>query len=670
MLGAGEQIKRFQEFFESRYLADFMEAARLGKKSVVIDFLELSKHDPELAELLLDQPEEVIKAAELSFDELDLPKHNPFQLRLGNLPKTQRMLIRDIRAEHIGKLLFIEGVVRNKSDVRPQVTIARFECPACGAVIPVPQLDAKFREPSSCSCGRKGKFRVLGKDLVDAQALVLEEASQDLDGGEQPKRMNVFLKNDLVSPLSDKKTNPGTKIRVVGALKEVPIPAKDGGKLTRFDLMIDANNVEATEEDFGDVIVTEEEEVQIKELAADPKIYQKMVDSIAPSIYGHERVKEALVLQLMGGVRKKRSDGVTSRGDMHVLLIGDPGSGKSQLLKRMVTVAPKARYVSGKGVSGAGLTAAVVKDEFLRGWSLEAGALVLTNRGICMIDELDKMSKEDTSAMHEALEQQTVSISKANIQATLRAETTVLAAANPKMGRFDPYEPIPQQINLPITLINRFDLIFPIKDLPDPTRDEEMSGFILNLHQNVVKEVELSTQLLRKYIAFAKKIDPVLTSDAMEEIKEYYLKMRSSGTEESGIKSVPISARQLEALVRLSEASARVRLSDKVTKRDARRAIDLLHYCLSQIGIDPDTGRIDIDRISTGMTASQRGKIHTVKEIIADLENRVGKPIPIDELVKECSEKGIDSDKVEEILEKLRREGDIFEPRRGFIQRI
>jgi replicative DNA helicase Mcm len=383
-------------------------------------------------------------------------------------------------------------------------------------------------------------------------------------------------------------------------------------------------------------------------------------------------VKEALLLQLVGGVRKVRSDKVVSRGDTHILLVGDPGSGKSAMLKRISVIAPKGRYVSGRGISGAGLTAAVVKDEFLKGWSLEAGALVLASNGICCIDEMDKMISEDRAAMHEALEQQTVSISKANIQATLISRTTVLAAANPKFGRFDPFGIIAEQINMPPTLINRFDLIFPIKDLPDEARDEKMASHILKLHQDPdFYEPEISTEFLRKYIAYAKqKVVPTITNNALQEIKEFYLKMRTSGSEEGGIKAIPISARQLEALVRLTEATARLRLSDKATESDAKRAIGLIEYCLMEVGLDKETGKIDIDRIATGISASQRSHIIVIKDIITDLENKVGKAIPIDDVIAEAKSKGVDEGKVEEVLEKLKRVGEIFEPRRGFLSKI
>ena len=448
---------------------------------------------------------------------------------------------------------------------------------------------------------------------------------------------------------------------------------RTGAQSIRYDLMMEANNIEPIEKAFGEVELDDLDEKEIRKLSEDPKIFEKLVKSIAPSIYGHEKVKEALVLQLMGGVRKHKEDGTTTRGDMHILLVGDPGAGKSQMLTFISKIAPKARLVSGKGATGAGLTATVVKDEFLRGWALEAGALVLANGGIAVIDELDKMNPEDRDALHEALEQQRISISKANIQATLRAETTVLAAANPKLGRFDPYAPIASQIDLPPTLINRFDLIFPIRDLPNKELDEKIAGHVLNLQQNPEDiKTEISGQLLRKYLSYAKqKIIPQLSNEAIQEIKDFYIDLRNSGQKGEGeIRPIPISARQLEALVRLAEASARSRLSDKVIRQDAKRAIELLKHCLMQVGFDYETGQIDIDRITTGVPASQRSRIVSVREIIKKLENKVGKMIPIADIINEAAEQNIDNAQVEEIIEQLKREAEIFEPRRGFISRL
>jgi len=669
---ASEQIKKFQEFLESYYYSQIVENLRKDNKFVVVDFADLSKFDLDLANGLLESPDDTIKAAEIAIAQFDLENIAGFKVRFKNLPESQNIMIRNIRSKHIGRLIYAEGIVRQKSDVRPQVTAAKFECPVCGNIINVLQLNGSFKEPTKCGCGRKGKFVMLSKELVDAQGIVLEEVPESLEGGEQPKRINIFLKDDLVSPLSEKKTNPGSKVSIIGIIKEVPIILKTGSKSTTFDIIVEANHIEAVEETFYEVKISEEDEQKIIELSQDPELYSKLVNSLAPSIYGYGKVKEALLLQLVGGVRKVRSDKVVSRGDTHILLVGDPGSGKSAMLKRISVIAPKGRYVSGRGISGAGLTAAVVKDEFLKGWSLEAGALVLASNGICCIDEMDKMISEDRAAMHEALEQQTVSISKANIQATLISRTTVLAAANPKFGRFDPFGIIAEQINMPPTLINRFDLIFPIKDLPDEARDEKMASHILKLHQDPdFYEPEISTEFLRKYIAYAKqKVVPTITNNALQEIKEFYLKMRTSGSEEGGIKAIPISARQLEALVRLTEATARLRLSDKATESDAKRAIGLIEYCLMEVGLDKETGKIDIDRIATGISASQRSHIIVIKDIITDLENKVGKAIPIDDVIAEAKSKGVDEGKVEEVLEKLKRVGEIFEPRRGFLSKI
>ncbi len=662
-------LAKLQEFIEKYYYAELLESSRKGIKFLVIDFQHLSQFDPEFAELLLDQPDESLRAIELAIEQFDL-KEKHITVRVKNLPKTSAIMVRNVRSKHLTKFVMIEGVVRQKSDVRPQVTSARFECPSCGNTLNTLQLDNKFKEPSRCSCGRKGKFRLLSKELCDAQGLVLEEIPEQLEGGEQPKRINAFLKNDLVSPLSERKTNPGSRVLICGVIKEVPIITRQGTQSTRFDLLFEANYVESIEEDFSDIAIDDKEMQQIIALSKDPQRMQKLVESIAPSIYGHDKIKEALLCQIAGGVRKKRDDGVITRGDMHVLLVGDPGAAKSQMLKRINVVAPKARYVTGKGATGTGLSAAVVKDEFLQGWSLEAGALVLANKGICMIDELDKMSKEDTWAMHEALEQQTVTINKANIQASLHCETTVLAAANPKFGRFDPYDTVANQIDLPPTLINRFDLIFPIKDLPDAGKDEKMAQFILALHKNNVETPPVETRLLRKYLAYAKQnIMPQLTDAAIAELQRYYLQMRSSASG-AGVKAIPISARQLEGLVRLAEACARLRLSAEVTKQDALDAIELMDYCLRQVAFDEETGTIDIDRIATAIPASQRNKILLVKEVIGDLENKLGKTIPLEDVTKGCVDKGMSESEVEEILQKLKRAGDVYEPRPGFITKL
>ncbi|MBT5215729.1 minichromosome maintenance protein MCM, partial [Candidatus Woesearchaeota archaeon] len=344
------------------------------------------------------------------------------------------------------------------------------------------------------------------------------------------------------------------------------------------------------------------------------------------------------------------------------------------LIKFIENAAPRARYVVGRAATSAGITASVVKDEFIKGWALEAGAIVLASGGYLLLDEMDKMSEEDTSAMHEAMAQQTVTIHKANIHATLQAQTSVLAAANPKFGRFDPYQPIAAQIDLPPALINRFDLIFPVRDLPNKEKDSAIATHILELQHNPMsKEPPIEIDLMRKYIAHAKQsINPKLTPGAIEEIKNFYVNLRNSSTvgDSDAVKPIPISARQLESLVRLAEGSARIRLSSKVTRSDARKSISIMRYCLMQVGFDPETGQIDIDRMTSGITASTRNKIHTVREIIGFFESKGKKSIPMEDIMAEATDKKISESQVEEIIEKLKREGEIYEPRRGFISKI
>jgi replicative DNA helicase Mcm len=669
-MDASQIVRTFQDFIEQNYLAQLLENARKGSKYLVVEFSELMKFAPDLADMLLDEPDEVLKGGEIACQQINDEAAGTV-VRVRGLPAVCSLLVRNIRSKNLKRFYTIEGIVRQKTDVRPQVTSAKFECPSCGNVLVVLQLDSKFKEPPKCSCGRKGKFRILQKELVDAQMLKLEEVPEQLEGGAQPKRIDVFLSKDLVSPLTEARTNPGARVKVNGVIKEVPIILRTGSQSTRFDLLFEANHAEPVEQDFTEVKISPEEVEKIKEIGKDPHLLKKAVESIIPTIYGRDKIKHALLLQLLGGVRKQKKDGVSIRGDIHILLIGDPGCGKSQMLKRISEVSPRARFVSGRGASGAGLTASVVKDEFLQGWSLEAGALVLANKGVCCIDELDKMTKDDTSAMHEAMEQQTVSISKANIQASLRCQTTILAAANPKFGRFDPFETPARQINLPSTLINRFDLLFPLKDVPDEEQDSMLADYVLRQHRTGIQEPPIETQLLRKFIAYAKQyVKPVLTVEAVEQIKTYFVKMRSKGVKNGIVKSIPISARQLEGLVRLSEASAKLRLGKEVTAVDAKMGIDLLDFCLRQVALDEETGEIDIDRISGDMPASQRSKLITIKEIIIELESKVGKVIPTEDLILAAQEKGIDPMVVEDILTKLKRSGDIFEPKRGSISRI
>ncbi len=1110
-----ELIIEAKSFFDA-YKKEFGDSIRRGSNVIEVNFLHLTEFSNKISDELITNPEEMLRLLEIAIEESGLVKDA--RVRLAEIPDVHLIKIRNIRSRNLNSLIMIEGIVRQASDVRPQVVNSKFECPSCGTIISVLQMEKKFREPSRCSCGRRGGFKLLSKEMVDTQRLVIEESPESLTGGEQPKRINVFLKEDLVEPRMEEKTTPGSRVMGIGILKEVPVPLQTGGLSTRFEIAIEANNLIPLEETFDELKISDDDEQQIIEMSQDPKIFDKLARSITPSVFGYEEIKRSLVLQLFGGVKKTHSDGQKSRGDIHILLVGDPGVAKSVTLTFMAGISPKGRYVVGKSASGAGLTATVVRDEYLRGWSLEAGAIVLANKGLVCIDELEKMDPSDRSAMHEAMEQQcmlpdfklllsdgkeveigkfvndlieknkekvyqgkdceilpveniellstdfqnhfplkavrvsrhvapkefvkikltngreitvtpehpcwavkngkiitipaeklkqgeffpipseikiktkdykkendllckilgyhlsdgcyelnrgkktgiqfcnndekliqdyksaieqyfnikpittkrgksisvrviskevvnkileidpkllekgkikkipeqimqmpeenikyllralydgdgsvshqkrngcrisfvsenkeleeqmsdlllrfgiqssifkdknvwrlditgqenlskfllnisflsqhkkqklkeylekeksyktirdlipnctekineifkrlnisarkevghsidlhvekqriflqklvniaikkanqlnteeankireeiielqklafgysrwvkikevskiknqgtkwvydvtiepyhtfisngmilhnTVTISKANVQATLRAETSVLAAANPKFGRFDPYQSIAQQIDIPPTLINRFDVIFTLRDIPNREKDEAIATHVLLEHQTEGESMLINRELFRKYVAYAKqRIKPFLTNEAVEEIKRFYVTLRNAPvSSEAATRPIPISARQLSALIRMSEASAKIKLNKEVKIEDAKIAIELMKYYLMQVGYDYESKSFDIDRITSGIGTSQRNKIILVRNTITELEDKLGKLIPVEEIEKELEGK-LKKEEIEDAINKLNSSGDIFRPRRGYVQK-
>ena len=660
----GEAVSEFEEFLSERCYNQIDKAVREGKDSIVIDFKEMDAFNFELSDYLKDNPNEGVAAAEEGVKGVDLVTDEELNVRFANMPEEDFVFLRNLRSKHLGEFIPVEGMIKRASQVKPEVVSAEFQCTNCGDMVEKEQDSSKLKSPYKCeSCGSR-KFEVYEKIMTDTQIVTVEENPESREGSEQPQNLSVRLEGDLVDPDFQKKIIPGNVVHITGVLRERPMK-KDSKK---YDIYMEANNIEPTEQEFEQIELSDEEEEEIEEMSNDPEIFERIIDSIAPSIFGHRQVKKAIALQLFGGVKKGRDDGVKSRGDIHILLIGEPGTGKSQLLKFTGELAPKGRYVVGKSSTGAGLTASVVKEESTGEFSLEAGAVVLAHKGMAAIDEIDKMAEEDRSSLHEAMEQQQISVSKANIQATLNAETSILAAGNPKLGRFDPYEPIPQQINIGDTLLSRFDFIFPVKDEPDEEKDAKLSSQVLKNHIDPEEtDADIDKMKLRKYIAYAQRKRPDLTQEAADKIQEFYISMRSRGSdEENG--NVPITARQLEALVRISEASARAELEDKVTEKDAERAIDILTYCLEQVGVDPETGEFDADIIESGVSSSQRNRLQSVKHIINNLAG--DDEAEIEEVLERAEEEGFDKDEAEEVIERLKRDGELYEPKQGYIQKI
>ncbi|WP_254766092.1 LAGLIDADG family homing endonuclease [Salinilacihabitans rarus] len=1160
--GNSELVDAFEQFFRSYYDTEIKQLAQRypnEQRSLYVDWNELYKFDPDLADDYINQPEQLQRYAEEALRLYDLPidvSLGQAHVRVRNLPESESPEIREIRARHMNKLVQVRGIVRKATDVRPKIEEAAFECQLCGTLTRVPQSSGDFQEPHECQgCERQGPFRVNfdQSEFVDAQKLRIQESPEGLRGGETPQSIDIHVEDDVTGEVT-----PGDHVAAVGVLR-LEQQGNQQEKSPIFDFYMEGVSVDVDEEQFEDMDITDEDKEEIVRLSEQDDVYEQMVASIAPSIYGYEQEKLAMMLQLFSGVTKQLPDGSRIRGDLHMLLIGDPGTGKcvrgdtrvtladgrdvpirelvesnlddpkpiddgwwdevdievpslqqdgtiaaqratrvwkrevpermlrirtasgrelevtpshplfvqrdgscspvtadtltegtfvatprrlptdgddslevdyrrsrsrnavrlelpdewtpslarllgyivaegyvekrsdntgfvsitnndeevrddakhalielglnvtergssegrdarealrfsgefvsflqnldarllqssseqrvprqllrtsrrikaeflkgfvegeghvsasqreitvastsqellegvrtlllsfgirsqlhrrhngshrlrisgsafekyvstigfvterkrsaagqyvdvdgntntdvvpkvgtelrrlrdslglaqsecglprstyqhyergsrnpsrgslrevvsafrqalpsevtgedgqistdggtlataveqlqqlaegdvcwdrieaietiepdydwvydleveethnyvsngivshnSQMLGYIQNIAPRSVYTSGKGSSSAGLTAAAVRDDFGDGqqWTLEAGALVLADQGIAAVDELDKMRSEDRSAMHEALEQQKISVSKAGINATLKSRCSLLGAANPKYGRFDHYEPISEQIELEPALISRFDLIFTVTDQPDEEKDRNLAEHIINTNyagelttqQREMTSLEVSSEeieemtakvdpaidaeLLRKYIAYAKQnCHPRMTEAAREAIRDFYVDLRSKGTDEDA--AVPVTARKLEGLVRLSEASARVRLSDTVELEDAERVIEIVRSCLQDIGVDPETGEFDADIVEAGTSKSQRDRIKNIKQLISDVEEEYDDGAPIDIVLERADEIGMDRSKAEHEIEKLKQKGEVYEP--------
>lgn len=660
------------------YLEEVRRMTTEGKRSLLVDYADLLRYDPELAEELVSRPDEVLHDAEealweaLRVEDPDFAeKAGTIHVRVINSYQRTLLPMRQIRAEHIARLVSIDGIVTRATDIKPLLTQAWFRClaEACGHEFARRQEEGRYNPPVTCpnpECNRKGPFKLLVErsTFVDWQQITLQEKPEDLPPGQMPQGFSSVLRDDLVDVV-----RPGDRVLVTGVLRSHPERLLKRGQLATYTRVLEGVACEKETEQYEKVEILPEDEKRILELAKDPVIVRKIVQSIAPSIHGYEVVKEAIACLMFGGVGKETPDGMRIRGDVNILLVGDPGVGKSQILKNISKLAPRGLYTSGRGSSAAGLTAAVLRDPESGEMSLEAGALVLADEGIAAIDELDKMRSEDRSAIHEALEQHTVSIAKAGIVATLNARAAVLAAANPREGRWDPWKEPAYNINLPPTLLSRFDLIFPLTDQPDEVEDERKSEHILKLHQSSSLETDppLSTELLKKYIAYARqRPPPVLSSDAMARLKQFYLELRKRAVvTEKGTEPIPIpiTPRQLEALIRLSEARARMVLREEVLPEDAVAAIRLLTATMEALAVDLETGAWDSDRATTGISTRARGKQGRLRVIIDKLAAEYGM-FSLQQILQQAEKEvpDLDESEVIDFVEFLKREGKLYEP--------
>jgi len=658
------KLKEQIDDFLRKYKENLVFAATNGKP-VIIDFSDLDKYNPNLAEDLLEKPQEIIKEFNEGIKEFGLEVE--IELQFKNLPKSQNTRIRNLRIRHLNKFICVEGMVKIASEVKPRIYETVYECQECGEKFSLEQRGSTVVKPYLCpTCKRRTSFKLLEKKMYDSRWVTIQEPFE-ITEGEKPGEIKVFLKKELTTPQMQRKTDPGNRIILNGVLKELSRQTR-GIESTQTDIYIEANYIELTEQELEEINISKEDEQKILDLAKQPDIFDKLVDSIAPSIYGNREIKEAILLQIFGGTHTDLPDGTHIRGDIHLLIIGDPATAKSQLLKLVSKFIPRSKYVSGKGVTGAGLISTVRKDEFTGGWVLEAGALVLCNKGLLAIDEFEKMDKEDMVAMHEALEQGTVSIAKATIIATLPAQTSVLAGANPKLGRFDVYTPIAEQIMIPPTLLSRFDLKFALRDVPNAEVDKKLLDHVLKSRLDVSSiEPKIPHTLIKKYIVYSKQHvkEVTLTKETLNVFKKFFIEMRGKFTEEDRI--VPITFRQFEALIRLAQASAKLNLRTETLKEDADRAIRIMQVSLRQLGFDSETNKLDIDRMENSVAGTQRSKIRILLDIIDKLE-KDSKEVSMEDVEALAEEEGLGD--VRDMVQKLEREGVLYKPKPGFIRKV
>ncbi len=666
--------ERFLEFFKrAKYRQKISQMAITGTESIIVDFEELFAFDQRLAERLMEKPDVFLQHAgnaayaQLGIEDAEYAgKIEKVTVRFVRLLGMEQL--RKLGSKQMGKLVMVEGIVVRATPVRPMVMNAAFRCKRCGTINHVEQTGQFLKAPPVCAspdCGRDGPFEFVQDEstFIDSQDLRLQERPEDLPPGQLPRTLNVKLVGSEIVDIA----RPGDHVSIVGVVQAFA-PSRPGiGKLRIFILHLDANSIEVLGKEPEARPPSPEEEEKILALAKDPEVHKKIMNSIAPSIYGYEHIKEAIMYLLFGGVSKSLPD-ITVRGEMNALLIGDPGTAKSQLLQYVAKIAPRGLYTSGRGTTAAGLTAAVIREKG-GGMSLEAGALVLADKGIACIDEMDKMRPEDRVAIHEAMEQHTVSVAKGGIVATLNARTAMLAAANPALGRYEPHRTVAENISLPVTILSRFDLIFVLRDVPDKEADAKMSEHILEIHRRGASPVEaqIATDLMRKYVSYAKTVKPVLSKAALKHLSEFYLAMRSASEAEGS--PVAITARQLESLVRVAEARARVALRKEVTAEDAEAAIAIMKRSLEEVGIDLSSYKMDIDLIMTGKPKSVRDKLQVILSVLIEMERETGmveKAALISEL--EVKHK-IPRSETERMIWQLLREGTIYEHREGYLKK-
>jgi replicative DNA helicase Mcm len=672
-------LEKFLKAFKDRdsnykYFDRINNMMASGAQSLIVDYIDLDSYNPLLAKEITHKPDEYLEAfheAVLSVlreihPDYEQEIREKIRVRIGNY--TVQKGLREINADLINKLVSVSGMVVRSSEVKPLAKKVAYKCMNCNTVTEAQLKGLVMRKPVKCSACSEKELEMDPESslFIDFQMVRLQELPEDLPAGQLPHYIEVTVMSDLVD-----QCRPGDRIILTGIIRIEQEQLAPQAKTSLFRLRMEGNNIEYLGGRAGSkdtryverIMISTEDERQIRTIASKPDAYEKLIASFAPHIYGHEPIKEAILLLIVGSVTKRLEDGSTRRGDINVLLVGDPGTAKSEMLKFTAKIAPRGLYTSGRGSTAAGLTAAVIRDKSGI-MMLEAGAVVLGDQGIVCIDEFDKIKPEDRSALHEVMEQQTCSVAKGGIVATLNARTSILSAANPIYGKYDPYKNITENVNLPVPLLTRFDLIFIVRDSPDKEKDNLVASHILEIHRDAEQAARpaIDIDLFSKYLSYAKQIEPALTPDAIDIVRSYYMDMRR--IESEGM--ITVTPRQLEGLIRLASARARLLLKDMVDAEDAQRAIYLVDQMMRTAGVDVNTGKTDLG-VLYGKPQSVVSKEKTFMELFRGLtgaeNNDVEDKVLVDELVRTGK---FSDEEARKYIQKFNREGQIFERRPGF----
>ncbi len=675
-----------------------------------VPFHELQTFDPDFAEDILEFPRTILSAGSRTLMDICRERGEEIDamLRVGELPSDSKRPLREIGSSDIDKLRSVDVIVTKISEIKPRIHRAVFQCEACEFKIEVDQENEReLKEPLNCpqSLGGCGSSKpatrfdlvLVSSKMVNNQWIEIQEQPENVPSGAQPRRGMVLIEGDQVN-----KHLPGERV-TANVIPVVRSEVRNRKKTPMFDVIFHLISSEHESTPFTEISIDEEDSSMIVDISKRDDLMSLVQRSIAPSVFatgilGH--VKRSLALQLFGGVSRRLNDKTRSRGDIHILLMGDPGVAKSHLLTFISELSPRGRFATGGGVSGAGLTAAAVRDAFGDGrFALEAGVLPLSDRGLAAIDEFDKISEDDRRMMHPAMEQQQVHVAKGGITATLHSRCAILAAANPKDGRFSKRGPNQsvmrsfQETGLPPPLASRFDIIWMIRDEIRIHDDERIARHILenrtsgrsetSLEESIELapdsadesilalskdgEEHLTQDFLRKYIAYAKRtIHPQLDDDAKTEILKYYTEERQSFGREDQFQSdqrdresiIPITARALEALIRLTESHARMHLREVATKEDAKVALAVFKHWREESGIE------DESELHSGVSVRARSNNTSIRNMIRDIcTNSPQNTAEKTQIYNLAIQQGISEDEVDKVISGMLRSGELFSPR-------